>query len=66
MKITFQKTERSTLVHPIHCPECGERVRNVVLLPGCKVDGLGVKCKRCSRLQRLSADDTTDSIVQTK
>lgn len=57
MKITFQKIKRSTEVQAIHCPVCGERVRSVVLLPGCNITGLSVKCKRCGKMNSVEAHD---------
>ena len=57
MKISFQESERTNEFHPIHCPHCGERVRNVVLMPGCSVEGLGIQCKRCRKRKVVSASD---------
>lgn len=34
----------------IVCPSCKEKVKGVGILPGCEIDGLTFKCKRCNRL----------------
>ena len=41
----------------IICPDCGERVRNVVLLKNSHVDGLEFRCHRCGAFMSVSTDN---------
>lgn len=55
MEITYSPSKKMEIVR-IHCPECGERVRNVGLDPdNCNLEGLSCRCKRCRNLFTVSA-----------
>ena len=40
----------------IVCPMCKERVRQVGLLKGSKIDGLTFSCKRCDNLWKVKSE----------
>lgn len=59
MEITYLPSERKEVVK-IHCPECGERVRNVGLDPeNCNLEGLSCRCKRCRNLFTVRAQSSS-------
>lgn len=59
MEITYSKSDRKDIVR-IHCPECGERVRNIGLDPEkCNLEGLSCRCKRCRNFFTVKAKAKT-------
>lgn len=56
MKIVFTPSKRDVNVKGIYCPECGERIRNVGLPEGCRIENLGVRCKRCRKYHNVSVE----------
>lgn len=41
-----RKTEKNEITK-IVCPECGEKLKGVVLLKDSKIEGLAFRCKKC-------------------
>ena len=56
MIITYAPSERDINIKKIHCPECGEKLRNVGLPEGATVKGLTFRCKRCHEYFKVNVE----------
>ena len=53
--LSYKQVEPSSITK-IVCPKCREKVQNVGLLDGSKIEGLTFRCKKCRSIWMLSCD----------
>lgn len=47
MPISIIPSEKKTEIKKIICPDCGEKLKGIGLLPDSRVEGLVFRCKKC-------------------
>ncbi len=56
MSVRIEPCEKTGEITKLICPDCGEKVKGVVLLKGSFIDGLAFRCGRCRGYKKVRAE----------